>query len=83
MLVPKFRFKRCRDGEFNWSAESEYVKGDRRRSFFAIGKTLRDVQRFANLVRQLERTGKLEDLGWQLVPLEEETGIQTTWGGTM
>jgi hypothetical protein len=83
MLVPQFKFKRCHDGEFNWTAESDYENLGRHRSFFAIGRTLSDVKRFADIVRRLERTGKIEDLGSQLVPLEEETGIQTTWGGTL
>jgi len=52
------------------------------RGFTAVGKDLADVKRFAEIVRWCERTGKIEDLGRQLVTLEEEADFQTTWGGT-
>jgi hypothetical protein len=81
MLVPRFKFKKSNDGLFNWIAESEHEKDGRYRGFCAAGKKLSDVKRFAEIVRWCQRTGKLEDLGWHLVPLEKETGIQSTWGG--
>jgi len=76
MLVPQFRFKKVQDGKYSWIAESEYRNGDRYRGFTGVGKTLADVKRFAQIVRWCERTGKIDDLSWQLVPLEEETGIE-------
>ena len=83
MLIPRFKFRRVRDGNgFDWIAESELERDGRYRGFVAVGKVLADVKRFAALVRWCERTGKIEDLAWQVVDLERETGIQTTWGGT-
>jgi hypothetical protein len=81
ILITQFKFKRIRDGNYNWTAESEYRNRDRYRTFLGIGKTLADVKRFAEIVRWCERTSKIDDLSWQLVALEEETGIETTWGG--
>ena len=83
MLIPRFKFRRVRDRDgFNWLAESEHESGGRYQGFCAVGRTLADVKRFAALVRWCERTSKIEELGWQVVPLERETGIQTTWGGS-
>jgi hypothetical protein len=79
---PRFKFKRIRDGEYGWIATSGYENAGRYRGFTAAGKALADVKRFAKIVRWCERTGKMEDLSWQVVPLEEGTGIQTIWGGT-
>jgi len=82
-LIPQFKFGRLRDrGGSDWIAVSELERDGRYRGFCAVGRTLADVKRFAALVRWCERTGKIEDLGWQVVPLERETGIQTTWGGS-
>lgn len=78
MLIPQFKFRKVRDRNgYEWIAESEFEKNGRYRGFTAVGRTLADVQRFANLVRWCERTGKIEDLAWQVVALERETGIQT------
>lgn len=83
MLIPRFTFKRIRYGDgYNWIAESEFEKDGRYRGFTAVGRNLADVKRFAALVRWCERTGKIEDLAWQVVPLERETGVQSTWGGS-
>jgi hypothetical protein len=83
MLIARFKFRRFRDRDgFNWVAESEFKRDGRYRGFCAVGRTLTDVQRFATLVRWCERTGKIEELAWLVVPLERETGIQTTWGGS-
>jgi len=82
MLIPKFKFRRVHDrGGFEWVAESEFERNGHYRGFCGVGRTLADVKRFATLVRWCERTGKIEDLGWQVVDLERETGIQTTWSG--
>jgi hypothetical protein len=83
MLITRFKFRRLRDRNgFNWVADSEFKRDGRYRGFYAVGRTLTDVKRFSTLVRWCERTGKIEDLGWQVVALENETGIQTTWGGS-
>jgi len=81
MLIPRFKFKRSRDGEFSWIAESVFEKSGRYRTFFAIGRTLGDVKRFAEIVRRCERTRKIEDLGWPVDALERTGAIQSTWGG--
>ena len=81
MLVPQFKFKRCDVGKFRWIAESDDWKGGRYRGFCAVGTKLSDVKRFAEIVRWCERAGKIEELGWHVVALEKETGIQSTWGG--
>jgi len=81
MLVKQFKFKRIKDrGGFQWTAQSEIDRPGCYRGFTAVGKTLADVQQFASLVRQCERTGSLERLS-EMHPPDFEKRMQTTWGG--
>jgi hypothetical protein len=97
MLVKQFKFKRNNDkGGFQWTAESEIERPGFYRSFFAVGKTLADVNEFAALVRYCERTGSLERLSEMHPPVgrigcrrrgvaigicTKESGL-STWGAT-
>ena len=81
MLAKRFEFKRnFEKGGFAWTAESEIQRPGLHRGFCAVGKTLRDVKEFADLVRWCQRTGTLERLS-EMHPIGYETRFQTTWGG--
>ena len=83
MLIPRFKLRRRRDlGRCESGCGIRVYLSRADRGFCTVWRTLADVKQFAALVKWCERTGKIEDLGWQLVALEEEIGIQTTWGAS-
>ena len=82
MLVPRFTFKNVQDGDFSWIATSEYEKAGRYRGFTAVGRTLTDVKRFAEIVRWCERTAKLRSLVGTLNLWNEKQGFKLRGAGT-
>jgi len=83
VLIPQFKFSHSADGEFRWTTESKYEQNGQYRIFFAVGRSLAYVKRFARIVRWCERTGKVEDLAWHVEELERSGAIQSTWGGNL